>query len=87
MLVVVLMTLLELVGQKVKLHLIEIDKWTDSKGALKEIDTDKQVKVQKVEAEKILNPLNGKFALKDYAESFTDVQTYQKVFQDKFTII
>ena len=60
---------------------IKVDKWTDSKGALKEIDTTKQIQnAAEVEAEKILNPLNGKVALKDYAESFTDVTNIPKSF-------
>ena len=36
----------------------------------------------------LLNPLQGKFALKDYAEAFKKSQrTQQKVFHNKFIIV
>ena len=57
---------------------IKIDKWTDSKGFLKDIDTTKNIMTKaEIEAQRILNPLNGKVALADYAESF--MKTNQSV--------
>jgi len=59
----------------------EIDRWFDPKGALKNIDEDSIVRVNaKGEIEDILNPIAGKFALKDYAEAFAKTQNSSKSF-------
>ena len=59
---------------------IKLDKWIDPKGTLKDIDTTRTLakKAAGEEVDKILNPLNGKVALNDYAESFMKVQTSSK---------
>ena len=58
---------------------IKLDKWTDPKATLKPIDTTKQI-MQKAadEVEEIINPINGKWALNDYAESFMKSQNSYK---------
>ena len=59
---------------------IKLDKWIDPKGTLKDIDTTRTLakKAAGEEVDKILNPLNGKVALNDYAESFMKVQNASK---------
>tara|TARA_R110002073_G_scaffold303484_1_gene471814 strand:- start:50 stop:4417 length:4368 start_codon:yes stop_codon:yes gene_type:complete len=58
---------------------IKLDKWTDPKGTLKEIDTTKRIQLEAAEEiDEIINPLNGKVALKDYAESFMQSQISAK---------
>ena len=58
---------------------IKLDRWTDNKGTLKEIDTTKTImKDAAEEVDEIINPLNGKVALKDYAESFMETQITKK---------
>lgn len=57
----------------------EIDRWLDEKGFLKNIDDDEIIRTNaKGEIEQILNPLQGKFALKDYAEAFKSTQNSTK---------
>ena len=59
----------------------EIDRWFDPKAALKNIDEDSVVRMSaKGEIEDILNPIAGKFALKDYAEAFAKSQNSSKSF-------
>ncbi|BCV06343.1 MAG: hypothetical protein CM15mV131_160 [uncultured marine virus] len=54
----------------------------------KSIDADEVVRTNaKGEILDLLNPLQGKFALKDYAQSFKQTQESQKVYQDNFTIV
>ena len=49
----------------------EIDRWVDPAATLKNIDEDSVIiKNAKGEVEQILNPLQGKYALSDYANSF-----------------
>ena len=59
---------------------IKADKWIDLAGPLKQIDDNKMVVRSKAgkEVDKILNPLNGKVALRDYAQSFMDTQNAAK---------
>ena len=59
----------------------KIDQWVDSSASLKPIDTTKQIQIEAVgKANKILNPLQGKYAMKDYAESFMATQNSGKSF-------
>jgi len=59
----------------------EIDRWFDKDAALKNIDEDAVVRVSaKGEIEDVINPIAGKFALKDYAEAFAKSQNSQKSF-------
>ena len=59
----------------------EIDRWFDPKAALKNIDEDSVVRMNaKGEIEDILNPIAGKFALKDYAEAFAKSQNSSRSF-------
>jgi len=59
----------------------EIDRWFDPKAALKNIDENSVVRMSaKGEIEDILNPIAGKFALKDYAEAFAKSQNSSKSF-------
>ena len=59
----------------------EIDRWFDPKAALKNIDEDSVVRMNaKGEIEDILNPIAGKFALKDYAEAFAKTQNSSRSF-------
>jgi len=55
---------------------IKLDKWVDQQGTLKEIDTTKKEAAEEVD--EIINPLNGKVALRDYAESFMQSQESAK---------
>ena len=66
---------------------IKLDKWIDpvtkkefKKGALEDIDTTRALVQKKAgeEVDRILNPLNGKVALTDFAESFMKVQNSSK---------
>ena len=59
---------------------IKADKWIDLAGPLKQIDDNKMVvrSTAGKEVDKILNPLNGKVALRDYAQSFMDTQNAAK---------
>ena len=59
---------------------IKKDKWIDLAGPLKEIDENRRITMSKAgkEMDKILNPLNGKVALRDYAQSFMDAQLSSK---------
>ena len=66
---------------------IKLDKWIDpvtkkefKKGALEDIDTTKKLVQKKAgeEVDRILNPLNGKVALTDYAEGFMKTQNSSK---------
>ena len=53
----------------------EIDRWVDPAATLKTIDEDALVKTTaKGEVMDLLNPLQGKFALKDYAQAFKQTQ-------------
>ena len=59
----------------------EIDRWFDPAAALKNIDEDAIVRMDaKGKIEDVLNPIAGKFALKDYAESFAKTQNSSKSF-------
>jgi len=59
----------------------EIDRWTDEKAFIKNIDDDAVVRLNaKDEIEQLINPLQGKFALKDYAEAFKSTQNSAKSF-------
>ena len=70
----------EIIGgkQKQAAQNIKLDKWVDSKGTLKEIDTTKIAREATEEVDDIINPLNGKVALRDYAESFMQSQESAK---------
>ena len=58
-----------------------IDRWTDEKGFLKNIDDDEIIKTNaQGEILDLVNPLQGKFALKDYAEAFKSTQNSGKSF-------
>ena len=59
---------------------IKIDKFVDSKGLLKNIDESKiiQNKAGEEVVDDILNPVAGKWALKDYAESFMKTKESSK---------
>ena len=53
----------------------EIDRWLDPAATLKTIDEDALVKTTaKGEIMDLINPLQGKFALKDYAQAFKQTQ-------------
>ena len=53
----------------------EIDRWLDPAATLKTIDEDALVKTSaKGEIMDLINPLQGKFALKDYAQAFKQTQ-------------
>jgi hypothetical protein len=53
----------------------EIDRWLDPAATLKSIDQDALVKTTaKGEIMDLINPLQGKFALKDYAQAFKQTQ-------------
>jgi hypothetical protein len=53
----------------------EIDRWLDPAATLKTIDEDALVKTSaKGEVMDLINPLQGKFALKDYAQAFKQTQ-------------
>ena len=57
----------------------EIDRWVDPSAKLKPIDTTKQIAADAAkEVDEILNPVAGKWALKDYAESFMKTQNSSK---------
>jgi hypothetical protein len=57
----------------------EIDRWLDPEATIKSIDADEVVrKNAKGEILDLLNPLQGKFALKDYAQSFKSTQESAK---------
>ena len=59
----------------------EIDRWVDSSASIKNIDITRQVSKQaSKEMDQILNPLQGKYALNDYAESFLKSQNSQLSF-------
>jgi len=70
----------EMIGGKKKeaAQGIKLDRWTDPKGTLKDIDTTRVIKEAAEEVDEIINPLNGKVALKDYAESFMQSQISSK---------
>jgi len=58
---------------------IKTDQYTDAKGALKDIDTTRIIQKEAgKEVRDILNPIAGKWALKDYAESFMKTQDSSK---------
>ena len=59
---------------------IKKDKWVDLAGPLKQIDENRRITMSKAgkEVDEILNPLNGKVALRDYAQSFMDAQNSAK---------
>ena len=53
----------------------EIDRWLDPAATIKSVDADEVVRTNaKGEILDLLNPLQGKFALKDYAQSFRQTQ-------------
>jgi hypothetical protein len=57
----------------------EIDRWLDPAATIKSIDADEVVRTNaKGEILDLLNPLQGKFALKDYAQSFKQTQESAK---------
>ncbi len=57
----------------------EIDRWLDPAATIKTIDADSVVRTgAKGEILDLLNPLQGKFALKDYAQSFKSTQESAK---------
>jgi len=59
----------------------EIDRWTDEKAFVKNIDDDAVVRLNaKDEIQQLINPLQGKFALKDYAEAFKSTKNSAKSF-------
>ena len=59
----------------------EIDRWVDSSASIKNIDITRQVSKQaSKEMDQILNPLQGKYALNDYAESFLKSQNSELSF-------
>ena len=59
----------------------EIDRWVDSSADIKNIDITRQVsKKASDEVQQILNPLQGKYALNDYAESFLKSQNSELSF-------
>ncbi len=59
----------------------EIDRWVDSSADIKNIDITRQVsKKASAEVQQILNPLQGKYALNDYAESFLKSQNSELSF-------
>jgi len=64
---------------------IKLDKWLDPvtkgkfpEGALKDIDKTRVLKAAGEEVDRIINPLNGKVALTEYAESFMKTQNSSK---------
>ncbi len=57
----------------------EIDRWADEAAFIKNIDDDDIIRTTaKGEIEQLINPLQGKFALKDYAEAFKSTQNTAK---------
>ena len=57
----------------------EIDRWADEAAFIKNIDNDDIIRTTaKGEIEQLINPLQGKFALKDYAEAFKSTQNTAK---------
>ena len=57
----------------------EIDRWADEKAFIKNIDDDEIIKTNaRGEIEQLINPLQGKYALKDYAEAFKSTQNTAK---------
>jgi len=57
----------------------EIDRWLDPAATIKSIDADEVIRTNaKGEIMDLLNPLQGKFALKDYAQSFKQTQEAAK---------
>ena len=57
----------------------EIDRWADEAAFVKNIDDDDIIRTTaKGEIEQLINPLQGKFALKDYAEAFKSTQNTAK---------
>jgi hypothetical protein len=58
---------------------IKKDKWTDSKGFVKDKDITKDIMNKaEFEAQKIINPINGKVALSPYADSFMETVNANK---------
>lgn len=59
---------------------IKMDRFFDRKGLLKDIDETKKIqnKASEEVVDQILNPIAGKWALKDYAESFMKTQESSK---------
>jgi hypothetical protein len=58
---------------------IKKDKWTDSKGFVKDKDITKDIMSKaEFEAQKIINPINGKVALSPYADSFMETVNANK---------
>ena len=58
---------------------IKKDKWTDSKGFVQDKDITKDIMSKaEFEAQKIINPINGKVALADYADSFMETVNANK---------
>ena len=65
----------------------QIDRWADEKAFIKNIDDDAVVRLNASdEIQQLINPLQGKVALKDYAQAFQSTQNSGKSFQDKFII-
>jgi hypothetical protein len=58
---------------------IKKDKWTDSKGFVQDKDITKDIMSKaEFEAQKIINPINGKVAMADYADSFMETVNANK---------
>ena len=58
---------------------IKKDKWTDSKGFVQDKDITKDIMSKaEFEAQKIINPINGKVALSPYADSFMETVNANK---------
>jgi len=59
----------------------EIDRWADEKAFIKNIDNDAVVRLKaNNEIQQLINPLQGKVALKDYAQAFQSTQNSGKSF-------
>jgi len=59
----------------------EIDRFLDKDATIKSVDIDNKVRIgAKKDIEKLLNPLQGKIALKDYAKSFENTTELPKSF-------
>ena len=59
----------------------QIDRWADEKAFIKNIDDDAVVRLKaNNEIQQLINPLQGKVALKDYAQAFQSTQNSGKSF-------
>ena len=59
----------------------EIDRWADEKAFIKNIDDDAVVRLKaNDDIQQLINPLQGKVALKDYAQAFQSTQNATKSF-------